>query len=200
MNARPHSKRQSHRPGRARPLSSRMRRLLRRLGRDRSGSTAVEFAIIAMPFLAMTFALLETGITLASAMVLENSVSRASRKLYTGEFQKANAATSDPSQLADLFKKEVCQSVSLFDCLGTLKVDVRPFSEFPTGDMSVKIINREIDPSFGGFQPIKSGDIVLVRAAAGRTVITAMWHPAWPNLTGNRRLITASNAFRAENY
>ena len=66
------------------------RRLLRHFLRNREGATAVEFALVALPFLAILFAIIELALNFWVTQVLENAVSDASRRIYTGQFQQEN--------------------------------------------------------------------------------------------------------------
>ncbi len=168
--------------------------------RDESGATVVEFSLIALPFFLFIFVIIETGLMLWSSQILDRAVGDASRKLYTGEFQAAHGGVSDPAVLGPAFKTEVCKNVALFDCTGTLKVDVQTFTAFPSTGLSIPIKDGEIDPSFGGFERPNPGDIVLVRVAGAQQVIVPIVHVYLANLKGNRRLIMASAAFRAEPF
>jgi Flp pilus assembly protein TadG len=94
-------------------------RLMQRFGRNRGGSAAVEFAIVAPIFFALLFAIIETGMVFFAGQVLETANQDAGRLLYTNQCtQTATAA---------LFKQEVCNRVpALMDCAG-IYVDVKTY-------------------------------------------------------------------------
>jgi Flp pilus assembly protein TadG len=90
--------------------------MFRRFRRDQSGVVGVEFALIAIPFVALLFASLEGALVFWSNQVLDEAVAQASRTLYTGGFQR-QTLTVPAAQIPDLFKKEVCDRVKgLLNC------------------------------------------------------------------------------------
>ena len=62
---------------------ARPRGLLRRFRRDQRGVTAVEFGMVATPFFALLFAIIETALVFWTTQVLETAVTNASRRVYT---------------------------------------------------------------------------------------------------------------------
>jgi Flp pilus assembly protein TadG len=96
------------------------RRALRGLGRDRRGSAAVEFAIIAPVFFALVFAIIETGMVFFAGQVLETGVQDTGRIFYTSQ---------TPTETA--LRAGLCSSVTtLMDCGTTnLCLDVRKFAK-----------------------------------------------------------------------
>lgn len=61
------------------------RGLFRRLIGDRKGATAIEFAILALPFFIVVFASIETFIAFAGEQLLANATDTLARKIRTGE-------------------------------------------------------------------------------------------------------------------
>src|SRR5580704_1953905 len=80
-----------------------------RFARQQDGAAAVEFALIAVPFIALTFAILETALVFFAGQTLETAASEAGRLVMTG--QAASFSQSD-------FKTQVCAILNggLFDC------------------------------------------------------------------------------------
>ena len=73
-------------------IAARVRRLLparavRRFAWRQDGSAAVEFALVAAPFLALTFAILETALVFFASQTLEAAASEAGRLIMTGQAQ-----------------------------------------------------------------------------------------------------------------
>src|SRR3712207_8656069 len=83
---------------------------LRRFRKDQDGATAVEFGLIAVPFLGLLFAIVETALMFWSTQVLETAVANASRTIYTGQFQGTN--DQNAADIGAKFKKEVCRHVA----------------------------------------------------------------------------------------
>jgi Flp pilus assembly protein TadG len=62
-----------------------MAKRLRRFRRNRSGSAAVEFALVAPMFFALIFAIIETGMVFFAGQVLETAVQDGGRLIYTSQ-------------------------------------------------------------------------------------------------------------------
>ena len=90
--------------------SKRWCRLVLRFRRDQDGATAVEFALVAVPFLALLFAIIELAMMFWTTQILEESLSQTARSLLTGQPQ-----TRYTSGLAtvtrDAFKIDLCANV-----------------------------------------------------------------------------------------
>lgn len=95
-------------------------RLLQRFRRNRRGSAAVEFALVAPMFFAMLFALFETALMFFASQVLENGVQDSGRLIYTYQAQ-------DASMTQGAFKTDLCNRVSqLFTC-NDVSIDVQSY-------------------------------------------------------------------------
>src|SRR5215469_10195911 len=88
-----------------------------------SGATAVEFALVAAPFLALLMALFQTALVFFASRVLDETTEMASRYILTGQAQQSNMTQSG-------FKTWVCgQTFALFSCNGFM-VNVASYSSF----------------------------------------------------------------------
>jgi hypothetical protein len=78
--------------------------------RDESGVAAIEFAIIALPFMLFVLGLLAVGLYFLASTSLEYGVESASRKLLTGQAKKESMTAGD-------FRQDVCRaSGPTIDC------------------------------------------------------------------------------------
>ncbi|WP_192250118.1 TadE/TadG family type IV pilus assembly protein [Mesorhizobium silamurunense] len=115
---------------------------------DRRGSTALEFAMLAIPFALLVFAILESCISFAGQEVMANATDDIARQLRTGQLRKANVTE-------DSIKKLICDRLEIMvatNCPGSgsnasLLVDLREYPTFA-------------DAAAAGFN-IQSGEIVL---------------------------------------
>jgi Flp pilus assembly protein TadG len=177
--------------------------ILRRFRRDQRGVVAVEFAFIAIPFIAMLFASLEGALVFWSNQVLDEAVAQASRTLYTGGFQ-TQTKTAPPAQIPELFKKEVCDRVKgLLNC-SEIKIDVRTIVSFASGVPEPILTEadgtRKVNPAFGAYNRPGPSEITLVRAAIEYPVYTSILGANKSNLSATKRLIISSAAFRTEQF
>lgn len=104
--------------------------LLRRLRRDDSGATAVEMGLVALPFFAILFGIIQLGYRFFAAEALDTAVAEAGRSIMTGAAQK-NAAITNATQFRD---QVLCSATrrllpSFMDC-SKVVVDVRKLGSF----------------------------------------------------------------------
>lgn len=170
--------------------------LYSRFRRARDGATAVEFALIAAPFMALMFGVLELGLVFMVSTTLDNATEAASRKIRTGEFQSAGSAS------AAAFKTAICDNMSWLgsSCSTNLQVDVRTFTKFANVTLTDPVTNGAFDSSKTTFVPGDGEDIVVVRAYYEWTLITPMMNAGLANLGGTKRLIYSTVTFRNEPY
>jgi Flp pilus assembly protein TadG len=180
------------------------RGIMRRLVRQQDGAAAVEFALVAAPFLALMFAIMETAMVFFASQSLETVAADSARLIMTGQAQSQGFDQ-------DKFKQAVCDKVAgLFDCMGGLYVDVQTYSSFATlsGGASQKL--DDIKTLFdGGAKPSSDqfsyqtggpGDIVVVRLIYLWPVYVPLLGLDLADMPGNKRLVMATVAFRNEPY
>src|SRR5260221_9290025 len=96
----------------------------RRLLREQGGAAAVEFAMVAAPFLAMVFAIMETAVVFFAGQTLETAGADSARLIMTGQAQTQGFDQAK-------FKQAVCAKIyGLFNCSAGLYVDVKNYSSF----------------------------------------------------------------------
>jgi Flp pilus assembly protein TadG len=176
-------------------------RLCRRFAASDRGATAVEFALVAVPFFGLILVTLQIALVLWATQILETAVANAARQLYTGEFQ--NSASNAGKSTADLqtaFKTLVCNNVvGVFDCNKAVSVDVRTFTAFGSANAPVPVTNGAFDTTSFTYQAPARNDIVVVRAAMQFPNYASIFSPATTLSNGNQ-LIMATAAFRAEPF
>jgi Flp pilus assembly protein TadG len=180
---------------------SRLRRFLARFARARQGVTAVEFALVSLPMLVLTFGVLELAIVFIVTTTLDNATEGASRQIRTGQFQTGGTVT--PAA----FKALVCSNMTWLSskCASDLWLDVRTFSNFNglATAPPLPLTAFTTNPSSGTcFSPGQPTDIVLVRAYFQWDLFTPLLNAALENMGGGsgKRLITSATAFRNEPY
>lgn len=168
---------------------------VRRFAHREDGAAAVEFGMVAAPFLALMFAIMETALVFFASQTLETAVADSARLIMTGQAQSQSfdAAT---------FKNSVCSKVGgLFDCAGGLYVDVKTYSSFGSVDNSTPVdANGNLKTSSFGYTPGGPGDIVVVRLMYQWPVYASMIGFHIGNMAGNKRLLMATASFRNEPY
>jgi Flp pilus assembly protein TadG len=172
-------------------------RLLRRFGRDRKGTAAIEFGMVAAPFLALMFAILETALVFFASQTLETAVADSARLIMTGQAQTAATPFTQ-----DNFKSAVCSRIyALFDCPGGLKIDVRSYSSASGWPAVTTPVNAqgELINDFQ-YSPGTAGDVVVVRAMYEWPVMLPFFGLNLSNLANGKRLIMSTSSFRNEPF
>lgn len=174
-------------------LKSPVKRVASRMAKDKKGATAVEFALVALPFLALLGAILETALVFFAGMMLEHGLSQSAREIRTGQLQLAGGSS-------EAFRSSVCsRSAGLVRC-NRLRIDVRTLESF--GGATALPVDEDgmVDLDEVSFLPGNPGEIVLVRAFYDWPLIVPNLGLGLSNMPGNRRLLTATAAFRNEPF
>ncbi|HUZ13287.1 MAG TPA: TadE/TadG family type IV pilus assembly protein [Caulobacteraceae bacterium] len=157
----------------------------------------MEFAIVALPFFALLFGILELGLIFMASTTIDAATAAVARQIRTGQFQ------SGASDNVAGFKSAVCGAmswISVSDCMSNLSVDVRTFASFASIASQPPVKNGQIDQSQLTFSPGAACDIVLVRVFYPWTLLAPLLEPGLPDLGSGQHLITSTVAFRNENF
>ena len=133
------------------------------LWRCRNGTTAIEFAIVALPLIWIIGAILEVGALLLYQSALQAATEKASRLIWTNQMS--------PAWQASDFKAEVCRRLTIYNCVNAIKVDVRNAATFAALDTPSTWSVGPSAPNAGyaeTFQPGKAG-------RAGSVIVTYDW-------------------------
>jgi Flp pilus assembly protein TadG len=167
---------------------------LRRMVRQQDGAAAVEFGLVAAPFLALIFAIMETAVVFFAGQALETAVADSSRLIMTGQAQTQSFSAAS-------FKNAVCAKIfGLFDCQNGVYVDVKTFTSFQNVSMPSPIDASGNFQSNFSYQPGGPGDIVVVRLFYQYPVYVSLLGFNLANVNGGKRLLAATAAFRNEPY
>lgn len=167
---------------------------LRSFGRDRRGATAVEFALVALPFLMMVLAIIEYALVFLVTSSLESATTDAARLIRIGDAQKKQMTAAD-------FKKVVCDNMGWLsgECSSKMFVNAQVFTSFGSQTSPQPISNGKFDSSKLQFAMGGPGTIVMVTTYYQWALLT----PALlslSNITGNVDVVSAKAAFRNEPY
>lgn len=168
----------------------------RALGADCSGTTAIEFAMVGMPFLMLLFGIISVGLFFFTTFTLENAVEEASRLIRTGQAQESGMT-------ADQFKTEICTRVPRFvDCNGKMRVNVQKFTGF--GSITTPTCTNSggnlVDPASTTYQTGAGGDIVLVTVCYEWELGGKIPFLSMATMANGSALIQASTTFKTEPY
>ena len=169
-------------------------KLARKFIRRNDGSAAVEFGMVAAPFLALIFAILETALVFFAGQTLETAAADSARLIMTGQAQTKKFDQGE-------FKSEVCKRIfALFDCAANMKVDVRTYTAFTDIDLTKPIgADGKLKDDFT-YKPGGPGDLVVVRLLYEYPIYVSLLGINLTDMAGSKRLLVATSAFRNEPY
>ncbi len=178
-------------------VSRRVKRVIaamspRRLLHREDGTAAIEFALVAAPFLALMFAILETGLVFFAGQTLETVAANSARLILTGQSQSMSQTT---------FNTNVCAKVvAMFDC-NLIMLDVKTYSNFSGASTSLPVdSNGNVQSGGFTFQQGGPGDIVVMRLMYPWPVWMSLLGFSLSNMSGSKRLLMATVAFRNEPF
>jgi Flp pilus assembly protein TadG len=172
-------------------------RLWRTWRSNNDGVTAVEFGLIAMPFMLMLFGIIGAGLYFFTVFSLENAVERASRIIRTGQAQKSGMN-------GEQFKQQVCGYVPSFvDCTNKLRVNVQNYAS--SSAITTETIPKCVDDAHAllnssVYEPGTASQIVLVVACFEWDMAKNLPFYNFGNMKGGGLLIQAATTFRTEPY
>lgn len=172
-------------------------KLLRKFRRNRRGSAAVEFALIATPFFALLFAIIETSLVFFAGQVLETGLQDSARLLYTHQAQ-------DQGMTQAQFKQDLCNRVSVLLTCSVIDVDVKFYAAGSAITITDPISSGTYDNSGFVYQTPPSGSTATVVARAfyrWPLYVTGLGYNI-ANIdrytSNSKRLLAATAAFRVE--
>ena len=180
---------------RLRFLASMRPRIVGRFRKSSDGSAPVEFAIVAIPFFILLFALIEIALAFFASQYLETATAEAARQIMTGRAQAANFNRS-------AFTSAVCNNLkALMNCSGIV-VDVKTVSSFCGADTGGPARNSSGAPNYSGtgYNPGTGGDIVVVKVYYEWPVMVPTFGLAVGDLPNGKRLLQATAVFRNEPF
>lgn len=171
--------------------------------RNRRGSTAIEFAILALPFALLVFAILESCISFAGQEVMANITDDVARQLRTGQLRPADVAGGKLTTL-------ICGRLQIIvstDCPQQLLVDLREYPTFAdAATATFKIQNGDVVLMQGtNSQPFANTPGLaesknMLRVFYKWPVMTDLMAKSMANLSGGRTLHFASVTWQNEPF
>ena len=161
---------------------------------NENGATAVEFGLVAAPFIALLVAIIQSFMVLFASQLLETVVTQSSRQILTGQAQAANLSQSG-------FASLVCQQVTiLFNC-SKLMIDVEVQASFSAANTGSPVLSYDGQGNVTNtwqYNPGGPGQIVVVKVMYLWPVFLGPLGFTLSNQPNNTRLIMASAAFQNE--
>lgn len=162
---------------------------------ERKGATAIEFSLLAVPFMFSCIALIELSLFFASGSLLESAVQDAARLIKTGQLQQSGG---DPEQE---FLDAICDRTGmLLDC-DSLQYHVVKLDDFnDSSDPGMDSDGNMSPPELFQLNQITAGCVGLVRIVYPYQFLTPLFGRMWSNYPNNTRLHVSTVVFQTEPY
>lgn len=161
---------------------------------DRQGVTAIEFSLLALPFIMFVIGIIELAMMFAGTFLLQGSVSEAARLIRTGQVQQS--VGGDPREI---FRETLCAEARiLLDC-DRVQFDVRTIERFRDAGARAGI-DEDGNLENTSFEAGGVSDIVIVRAAYLYPLMTPMIGRFFADYPNNRKLLLSTVVFQTEPY
>lgn len=167
-------------------------------GKDDSGVAAIEFALLAWPFVITLVAIIELGMFFTTQVLMQAAMLDTARLIRTGEIQQM----SQGSQLA-AFQQQLCDSTMLGEC-ENFQIEVRKLTGFdddvqPTLDENDNLVPEVL---FEGDE-ITAGCVGIIRIRYRYEFYTpvfgTLWAVPYPDYS-NTRFLEATTIIETEPY
>lgn len=165
----------------------------RRFARNERGVTAVEFGIVALPFFALLFAIIEASMAFFAGQLLDTGLSDAARLIRTGQAQSQGLTAAQ-------FKQKVCDSIPALITCANLTVDVRVATDFSSTDFSVPKKNGNFDATQAQYNAGGSSSVVVARAFYAWPSFANLLGSSLSNQANGTILLVSTAAFRNEPF
>lgn len=170
--------------------------LIRRFARARRGSVAVEFALLALPFSLLVFAILETSVSYIAQQTMSNVTDDIARELRTGQLQASDVTGNKLRQM-------ICNRLQIVVAQGCpdLYVDLENYASFD--DVPTKIpfsSNGDINTSGFKVDPGGAQSINQLRVFYKWPIMTDVMREKLSSLPNGKTLLFSTVTWQNEPY
>lgn len=168
-----------------------MRKFVTKWVKKKEGTTAIEFSLLAIPYVFLTVGIIELSIMYAAASLLEGATGSASRLIRTGQIQQGSG---DPETV---FRDAICAYATVLINCNEVQLEVQTMGSF--GDFSGPSYDGDGNLNTSGFDAGGVSDRVLIRVAYRYTMMTPFIGPllAGPD---NSHLFVSTIVLQTEPY
>lgn len=168
-------------------------RFLNRWIRHKEGTTAIEFSLMAIPYIFLTLGIIELSIMYASASLLEGATSSAARLIRTGQIQQSGANPEDA------FRTAMCDYATVLINCNDIVIESIPLTSFTDYNSMQPQYDEDGNMVSQGFNAGGSNDKILIRVAYRYTMMTPFIGTLLAGPT-NSRLFMSTIVLQSEPY
>jgi Flp pilus assembly protein TadG len=157
-------------------------------------STAVEFALLGIPFVFMLIGIIEVSLMFAANSVLQDAASQAARMIRTGQVQQSTSPE-------DAFYDEMCRVASVFLSCERIQYEVVTLPG-GFGDAESNPVQLDADGNLisQGFDAGGTDDVVMIHTVYHYPMLTPFLGPLFSDTAGSSKLLMSTVVIQTEPY
>ena len=184
----------------------RMKQILTKFRRQSDGETAIEFSILALPFLVLVFGILELALVFFTTTSIQHQLVTHTRPIRVGD------QTTICGEI-DTIKQNVCNGLDIQGCAGNLSLNISrinssqfdssALAQFQASNFTVDEDSDEvtIDGADALAEGIVGNEILIVKAVYQHDLILPGRLTRLANFgLRNKRILTVTQAVRTEPF
>lgn len=162
---------------------------------DRSGSTAIEFSMLAIPFFGLMFAIIESSLSFTAQQILANVTDDVARDVRTGRMKGAQVNEG-------AVKGRICDKLDILVSSGCpeLEVDLRPYARFADVPKTIPLANNDINTTGFNVSAGPSLSINSIRVFYRWPVLADLVRAQVSSLRNGKTLLYATATWRNEPF
>ncbi|MFA7275818.1 MAG: TadE family protein [Pseudobdellovibrionaceae bacterium] len=168
--------------------------LVKRWIKGEEASTAVEFALVAMPFTYLLIGIIEVSLMFAAMSTLDSATNDAARLIRTGQVQQT---TGDPQQM---FEDLLCAKAEIFLNCDSIQYEVVRLENFSDFDTVPASFDEDGNLLSAGFDAGSVDDVILIRTAYRYPLLTPLIGDALADASDNTKLMISTIVLETEPY
>lgn len=170
--------------------------LISRFKKDSSGSVAIEFSLLSIPFAMLVFAIIEVCVSFTEQQVMANVTDDVARLMRTGQMKTADATPA-------AVRSKICTALQFMapsGCPG-LEIDLKEYSSYAAVPTTIPYTGTG-DINTAGFTTLLGGATTInhLRVFYRWPVITDILSSYMSSLPGKKMLLYSSATWKVEPY
>lgn len=160
---------------------------------NRDGSTAVEFALIGIPFIFMVIGIIEMALMFTAQSLLEAATAEAAREVRTGAVQQGGGQ--------QLFTDTICDFAAVLIPCDQIQYQVESVEDFgDAADFPDAAFDDDGNLEDQGFDAGGVSDVVMIRTAYKYPIKTPMMQLILTNNSDSNRIMLSTIVLQSEPY
>jgi Flp pilus assembly protein TadG len=166
------------------------------------GATAVEFALVAAPFLALLVAMFQASLVFFASRVLDEITEEASRYIMTGQAQTAGMTQSQFATYLCTSSNTSTLVSALFNC-SNIMINIQNYADFASASTTSPTLTFNGSGNVNNtwtYNTGNPGDIVVVQVMYEWPIVLGPLGFNLSNLSNGNRLLVSTAVFKNEPY